>query len=80
MVCNLRYYLLLNNELVLSLKNFNLTPDFVTRMIDNYRDDKLKYYKTFNVKKSKDHLRILHITNFNERLDGRLFFNTGRIL
>ena len=23
-------------------------------------------------------MRILHITNFNERLDGRLFFNTGR--
>ena len=23
-------------------------------------------------------LRILHVTNFNERLDGRLFFNTGR--
>ena len=23
-------------------------------------------------------LRILHITNFNERHNGRLFFNTGR--
>ena len=23
-------------------------------------------------------LRILHVTNFNERHDGRLFFNTGR--
>ena len=23
-------------------------------------------------------MRILHVTNFNERLDGRLFFNTGR--
>ena len=62
----------------LSLKNFYLTHDFVTRMIDNYRDDKLKYYKTFNIKKTKNNLRILHITNFNERLDGRLFFNTGR--
>ena len=62
----------------LSLQNFYLTHNFVTRMIDNYRDDKLKYYKTFNIKKTKDNLRILHITNFNERLDGRLFFNTGR--
>ena len=62
----------------LSLQNFYLTHDFVTRMIDNYRDDKLKYYKTFNIKKTKNNLRILHITNFNERLDGRLFFNTGR--
>ena len=62
----------------LSLQNFYLTHDFVTQMIDNYRDDKLKYFKTFNIKKSKNNLRILHITNFNERLDGRLFFNTGR--
>ena len=62
----------------LSLQNFYLTHNFVTRMIDNYRDDKLKYHKTFNIKKTKDNLRILHITNFNERLDGRLFFNTGR--
>ena len=29
----------------LSLQNFYLTHNFVTRMIDNYRDDKLKYYK-----------------------------------
>ena len=62
----------------LSLQNFYLTHDFVTQMIDNYRDEKLRYYKTFNVKKSITNLRILHITNFNERLDGRLFFNTGR--
>ena len=62
----------------LSLQNFYLTHDYVTQMIDNYRDDKLKYYKIFNIKKSKNNLRILHITNFNERLDGRLFFNTGR--
>ena len=62
----------------LSLQNFYLTHDYVTQMIDNYRDEKLKYYKAFNIKKSRDNLRILHITNFNERLDGRLFFNTGR--
>ena len=62
----------------LSIQNFYLTHDYVTQMIDNYRDDKLKYFKTFNIKRSKKNLRILHITNFNERLDGRLFFNTGR--
>ena len=33
--------------------------------------------KTFSTRK-KFTARILHITNFNERLDGRLFFNTGR--
>ncbi|MDC0385290.1 glycosyltransferase family 4 protein [Pelagibacteraceae bacterium] len=62
----------------LSIKNFYLTHEYITNKIDNYRDDKLKYFKGFNIKKSKNNLRILHITNFNERLDGRLFFNTGR--
>ena len=32
---------------------------------------------TYHKKKS---LRVLHVTNFNERHDGRLFFNTGRRL
>ena len=63
---------------ILSVKNFYLTHEFVTNMIDNYRDEKLKLNNLFNLKKSKKSLRILHITNFNERLDGRLFFNTGR--
>ena len=62
----------------LSIKNFFLTHEYVTEMIDNYRDDKLKFYKGFFTKKTKSNYRILHITNFNERLDGRLFFNTGR--
>ncbi len=62
----------------LSIKNFYLTHAYVTEKIDKYRDNKLKYYKGFFTKRSKKNLRILHITNFNERLDGRLFFNTGR--
>ena len=62
----------------LSLKNFYLTHEYITNKIDNYRDDKLKFYKGFFTKRSRNNLRILHITNFNERLDGRLFFNTGR--
>ena len=75
--------LILDNKLrkklqLLSLKNFYLTHEFVTKMIDNYRSDKLKLNKLFFIKKIKKTLRILHITNFNERLDGRLFFNTGR--
>ncbi len=75
---------LINNEKlrkklqILSIKNFYLTHDFVTKMIDNYRDEKLRLNKFFISKKAKKSLRILHITNFNERLDGRLFFNTGR--
>ena len=62
----------------LSIKNFYLTHSFVTNMIDKYRDEKLQISKLFFIKKIKKSLRILHITNFNERLDGRLFFNTGR--
>ena len=31
------------------------------------------YKKNFYLKKKKKNLRILHITNFNERLDGRFF-------
>ena len=62
----------------LSIKNFYLTHAFVTSMIDNYRDEKLQSNRLFFTKKIKKSLRILHITNFNERLDGRLFFNTGR--
>ena len=61
-----------------SIENFYLTHKFVTNMIDNYRDEKLKLNKFYIEKKVKKSLRILHITNFNERLDGRLFFNTGR--
>ena len=60
-----------------SLKNFYLTHKFVSSKIDSYRDEKFEFIKLFNIKKNFS-LRILHVTNFNERHDGRLFFNTGR--
>ena len=62
----------------LSIKNFYLTHKFVANKIDNYRQDKIQSVKKIYIPKKKSKLRILHITNFNERLDGRLFFNTGR--
>ena len=62
----------------LSIKNFYLTHKFVANNIDNYRQDKIQSVKKVYIPKKKSKLRILHITNFNERLDGRLFFNTGR--
>jgi len=62
----------------LSIKNFYLTHKFVAKNIDNYREEKLQNMKKIYIPKTKSKLRILHITNFNERLDGRLFFNTGR--
>ena len=62
---------------LLSLKNFYLTHSYISKLIDKIRDQNSKLIKKFNIKK-KISLRILHVTNFNERHDGRLFFNTGR--
>ena len=59
----------------LSLKNFNLTHKNASIQIDSYRKEILKY-KTNNVSSRK--LKILHVTNFNERHNGRLFYNTGK--
>ena len=61
----------------LSLKNFFLTHNYVSRLIDEIRDQK-SINKNFYLNTNKKILRILHVTNFNERHDGRLFFNTGR--
>jgi glycosyltransferase involved in cell wall biosynthesis len=63
-----------------SIQNFYLTHEFVSKKIDDYRSEKLFLNKTFYFKSKLKNLRILHVTNFNERLDGRLFFNTGRRL
>ena len=61
-----------------SIKNFYLTHKYVSKKIDDYRSEKISLGKTFYLKSKNKKLRILHVTNFNERLDGRLFFNTGR--
>jgi len=63
-----------------SIQNFYLTHEFVSKKIDDYRSEKLFLNKAFYFKSKLRNLRILHVTNFNERLDGRLFFNTGRRL
>ncbi len=65
------------NLQILSLKNFFLSHKYVSNLIDEIRDQKLKH-KNFYLNIKKKTLRILHVTNFNERHDGRLFFNTGR--
>ena len=62
----------------LSFKNFYLTHNYVSKILDKIRDQKLLLFKKINLKKERKSLRILHITNFNERHNGRLFFNTGR--
>ena len=62
----------------LSLKNFYLTHKYVSLLIDKVRDERLLLNKRINLNLQKKSLRIVHITNFNERHNGRLFFNTGR--
>jgi len=62
----------------LSIKNFYLTHEYVSKLIDQIRNQKLLTNKFLNTAFKKKSLRILHITNFNERHNGRLFFNTGR--
>ena len=63
----------------LSLKNFYLSHQYVSSQIDNIRFNFLKINRPY-ILNSKSNLRILHITNFNEKHNGRLFFNTGRRL
>ena len=58
-----------------SLKNFYLTNKNDFNLIDFYRDNIIKNtLEKINIKK----LKILHVTNFNERHNGRLFYNTGK--
>ena len=66
-----------NNYQTLSYKNFYLSHEYVSKQIDEVRNNLLKIYKP-NLSIDASNLRILHITNFNERHNGRLFFNTGR--
>ncbi len=61
----------------LSIKNFYLTHKYIANLIDQVRNQKL-LEKNINIRKARKNLRILHVTNFNERHNGRLFFNTGR--
>jgi len=58
----------------LSLKNFSLTNKNASRLIDDYRNQLLEKDK----KNHRKRLKILHVTNFNERHNGRLFYNTGK--
>ena len=78
--------LILNKEYLISLQkknylNFEFNHKFITNIIDSIR----KQFKSDNnVKlfyiKKKLILKILHITNFNDRFNGRLHYNTGRRL
>ncbi len=62
----------------LSHKNFYLTHNNSSKAIDNYRKEILFSSSKINFFNKNEKLRIVHVTNFNERHDGRLYFNTGR--
>jgi len=77
--------LILNKTRLLDLQkknylNFKLTHKYVADIIDairnNFVSKKINY---FNVKR-KFIFKILHVTNFNQRFNGRLHYNTGRRL
>ena len=62
-----------------SHKNFYLTNLYACKKIDYYRSNLLSDgSKVNNIKSLKSKLKIIHITNFNERHNGRLFYNTGK--
>ena len=61
-----------------TLNNFYLTNNLITSQIDKYRSLLYKKISIPNLKKKVSDLKILHVTNFNERHNGRLFYNSGR--
>ncbi len=60
-----------------SYKNFYLTNKFVSKKIDFYRKFLLNDKKRIDHRSIDKKIKILHVTNFNERHNGRLFYNTG---
>ena len=82
---NIIEQLILNKKKLLILQkknylNFKLTHKYVANIIDSIRKSfSLKKINSFNIKR-KIVLKILHITNFNQRFNGRLHYNTGRRL
>jgi glycosyltransferase involved in cell wall biosynthesis len=76
--------LIKNKKRLLSLQkqnhsNFKFTHKYIANIIDVLRKsfDIGKSINLFNIKKNNV-LKILHITNLNQRFNGRLHYNTGR--
>ena len=57
--------------------NFSLSNKNASKKLDKIRDNLFNQNFKINLKLRKN-LKILHITNFNERFDGRLHYNTGK--
>ena len=67
---------LLKKTQKLNYKSFIFDDKYISKLIDIVRSELLPI-KNFNLRKNKI-FKIMHITNFNERFDGRLHYNTGR--
>jgi len=65
----------------INFKNFKFTHTYISNIIDKIRKDiyKNNSIKIFNIKRNTV-LKIIHLTNFNRRFNGRLHYNTGRRL
>ena len=61
-----------------SINNFYLTDKYISNKIDDYREKIVRIFNISMVKNFSQKLKILHVTNFNERHNGRLFYNTGK--
>ena len=57
--------------------NFKLTNAYSSNLIDRVRRNLIINKTNLNLSSFKN-LKVLHITNFNERFDGRLHYNTGK--
>ena len=57
-------------------KDFRFNHQYISDLIDSIRNE-FSIVKNIIIKK-KNILKIMHITNFNERFNGRLHYNTGR--
>ena len=57
-------------------KNFVFNHAFISNLIDNVRGEFINL-NLFYIKKENS-FKIIHITNVNERFNGRLHYNTGR--
>ena len=73
--------LIINKNKLISLqklnyKNFTFNHKYISKIIDNIRNE-FSGLSLFNIKKNRI-LKIMHITNVNERFNGRLHYNTGR--
>ena len=78
--------LIVNKDKLLSVQkknyeNFKFTHSFISKIIDKERSDSfyLSNPSLFNINK-KNPLKIIHITNFNRKFNGRLHYNTSKRL